>query len=361
MDLTYYTAMIMLAVLSMVVMEICVLSNEMIQLRNKKLFIVLYLLIAIAALCEWSGNYMQGRFYDYRLLHIGVKTTELFIVPFIPICIARIFEKHRSVKLMLGIALVHGVLVLISAFTGFIFYVDETNSYYHGEFYFIYVTVYLMCYALCLYAALGYIAKYQSQGSVFAIAIFVFFLAGMMVTMFVDELKLDFAVLSISAVMLYIVNSETIQQTDGLTHLINRRGYDNYLQHRQDPCVVVFLDVDNFKMVNDVYGHSYGDECLLKISQAILRTFRSRGKCFRVGGDEFAVISKASYEEVKELCEKLDERIHALQKEYEGLPKISCGYAAYNPENGPISDTVKEADEMMYKNKIHHHKGGDFY
>ena len=57
--------------------------------------------------------------------------------------------------------------------------------------------------------------------------------------------------------------------------------------------MVFLFDVDAFKAINDTYGHQYGDECLHTIAAAIRETFSSVGLCYRIGGDEFCVLSEA--------------------------------------------------------------------
>jgi len=347
----YYTATIMIAVASMIVMEICVSSNDMMYINNKKVFSRLYLMIICASLFEWMGNLMQGVYPALQPVHIMVKCAELCLVPFIPLEIARVFTKSKRLTYCFWGAGIHAVLVFISTFAGFIFYVDAANVYHHGTFYWIYVVAYLSAYVVCFVAAIKYVIRYQYQGSAFVIGIFLFFMFGMIATMVIDGIQIDFVVLAVASIMIYIVNSDAILQTDSLTGLINRMGYDSYTQQIKDSSIVLFFDLDDFKRINDTFGHAYGDRCLIIISRLILKRFRGVGKCFRIGGDEFCVIMNGDYTEAAKQMHLFAMDMDAVRKKEKNLPYVSIGYSQYDPINGVVTDSVKEADEMMYKFK----------
>ncbi len=112
------------------------------------------------------------------------------------------------------------------------------------------------------------------------ISIVVFMLSGIVIQSIYSELKVDYAIMSVNAIMLYVFTLEMIQQTDQLTELINRRGYENYITHLDDECIVVFFDIDKFKEANDVNGHAYGDVCISRVGRAIKKIYYRYGKCF---------------------------------------------------------------------------------
>lgn len=85
--------------------------------------------------------------------------------------------------------------------------------------------------------------------------------------------------------------------TDGLTELLNRTGFDRQMErylegNQKKPCVVMLMDVDNFKFLNDIYGHSVGDQGLCHLARSLEQTFSKNAIIGRNGGDEFCVLLK---------------------------------------------------------------------
>ena len=146
------------------------------------------------------------------------------------------------------------------------------------------------------------------------------------------------------------------QQNDELTGLINRRGYEIFIAHIEEPCVVMTFDVDNFKMINDKYGHRFGDFCLREIGSAIRQIYSKYGICFRIGGDEFCMITKRTVDEIEEVNSKYFSYLEQRRKNEARLPYVSLGYVFYNPQADTIEEAYEEADKMTYQFKKEHKK-----
>lgn len=150
---------------------------------------------------------------------------------------------------------------------------------------------------------------------------------------------------------------------DPLTGLLNRRAFQNELerwlrhaQRYQRPLSLLFIDVDRFKAVNDVYGHAIGDAYLTIIAQGLEQVLRSSDLVGRLGGDEFAVllpetVSAAAVEVAKKLLHRLSQS--ALQCADQKLAiSISVGIASF-PEHGPaLGELIGCADAAMYEAKM---------
>ena len=91
-------------------------------------------------------------------------------------------------------------------------------------------------------------------------------------------------------------------QLDALTGLLNQSSYLHRTAEmtRRGGMLVVF-DVDNFKYINDHYGHLQGDVCLAEIADCIKKAYASYGYCYRIGGDEFCVLLKDTRREAADL------------------------------------------------------------
>jgi diguanylate cyclase (GGDEF)-like protein len=99
---------------------------------------------------------------------------------------------------------------------------------------------------------------------------------------------------------LIVTRLQQLALRDTLTGLGNRRFFDDAIQkalqlteRKQQPLVLILLDLDNFKQVNDNFGHHAGDEVLLAVADAMRSTLRASDNLFRFGGDEFAVLLTA--------------------------------------------------------------------
>jgi diguanylate cyclase (GGDEF)-like protein len=144
--------------------------------------------------------------------------------------------------------------------------------------------------------------------------------------------------------------------TDFLTGLYNRRYFYNYVKENciGKPISLIFMDLDNFKRVNDTYGHQAGDDALV-LTADILRKNCNDGLIVRNGGDEFIVVINNSAD-----IDKLEERTKHLMSDFETAFKndkrfvnvsASMGLSAVNKlgENGNnIDEIIKKSDAALY-------------
>ncbi len=145
-------------------------------------------------------------------------------------------------------------------------------------------------------------------------------------------------------------------ERDALTGVLNRRGYHtviNRLSLETFPVALLLIDVDNFKTINDTYGHSMGDEALKDIAQKLLKTFRNTDITSRIGGDEFAVILSEVTAENRSAIEK---KINALNEQLQApdsddFPKLSLSVGCAFSAVGYNDHLFNEADGNMYHAK----------
>jgi diguanylate cyclase (GGDEF)-like protein len=144
---------------------------------------------------------------------------------------------------------------------------------------------------------------------------------------------------------------------DPLTNLLNRRGFREEIERRRkDTTALIFLDLDNFKEINDRYGHQVGDECLRHFARELAGVFRAEDSLFRWGGDEFLVLCRdldpfAAWERIEELRRRI-----AKSPEQAPPSRISAGVAILTPERDPEA-VLAEADERMYADKSRRRPG----
>lgn len=163
----------------------------------------------------------------------------------------------------------------------------------------------------------------------------------------------------------------TYQAThDALTGLVNRTEFESRLSRLIDSArsyderhALCYMDLDQFKLVNDTCGHTAGDELLRQLSQLLLDTIRNRDTLARLGGDEFAVIIEhCSIENAQRVADSLLQTIQNFHFSYENHTfniGISIGLVEINELSGDMSEIMKNADVSCYtakemgRNRIH--------
>ena len=154
--------------------------------------------------------------------------------------------------------------------------------------------------------------------------------------------------------------------TDDLTRLYNRRGFmalaDQHLRlarrHGKD-AVVMYVDMDDFKQLNDRFGHAAGDRALMAVSRLLRRTVRDCDVVARMGGDEFTILAlDANGEGARIIQKRLDERLALFNASGE-LPmalSLTVGHTLVRPtDSSSVSDLLARADQLLYARKRRRH------
>ena len=141
---------------------------------------------------------------------------------------------------------------------------------------------------------------------------------------------------------------------DALTQLYNRAGYDLLVKNLdQQSTMMLLIDLDRFKKVNDEHGHHVGDLVLQKVARTIVRYFRSEDYICRVGGDEFVILmTKADLSQYKLLEMRVAAINKALTDTSDGLPPITISAGvAYGDKNMDPDELFDRADRALYNTK----------
>ena len=164
------------------------------------------------------------------------------------------------------------------------------------------------------------------------------------------------------------VELKELAHKDGLTKLYNRYGFDEMAEkmiskNPKEHCVAVLLDVDDFKLINDMYGHAYGDKALISLAENMQKLFPSSALLGRNGGDEFCILlPNCTMEEIKEALIEFTKTPKTFS--YKGQTYsfcISLGYAEYPNNAIERSQLMRCADTALYEVKLHGKNGCKAY
>jgi diguanylate cyclase (GGDEF)-like protein len=156
--------------------------------------------------------------------------------------------------------------------------------------------------------------------------------------------------------------AEWIAHTDPLTHIGNRRSMTrevhlqvSHARRTQDSFIIVLGDIDNFKAINDDYGHDYGDYVLISTATLISNSLRQHDHVARWGGEEFMILlPNTQADKGLQIIDRLREKIasnthHYKGKEYPGIT-MTFGLCQYD-NNYDINDCINGADQALYQGK----------
>jgi len=143
--------------------------------------------------------------------------------------------------------------------------------------------------------------------------------------------------------------------TDSLTKLHNRRAFEEVaskLLKSQVPFSIVLLDIDNFKKINDTYGHNVGDETLLFLANQMKDGTRLQDECCRYGGEEFIMLlPETGVQEAWIIADRLRKNLSEQVGPTGGIITISAGISTFPQDAANLVDLILEADKRLYKAK----------
>lgn len=285
-------------------------------------------------------SYLWPLFTEYKLNSSEIKLKKLAILSGIPLALT-------------------SIAIVLTPFSGFLFTITEDNRYTRTELNFLLPTV-----LICIYLMLGIIKVYihrRSKGKymIFPVIYFVTPIAiAITVQAFIYGISLIYIGIAIGLTGIYLSTQSESAYIDQLCGVYNRRYYNDYIrafcnsQNKSSAISGALIDMDNFKPINDNFGHDVGDEALMKFSAILRKNMSDIGFVVRYGGDEFILISdqaegaveKAVSDIQKELCE-----VNASGENRYNL-EFSHGISSITADSSS-DDFLKTMDSRMYEMK----------
>lgn len=147
--------------------------------------------------------------------------------------------------------------------------------------------------------------------------------------------------------------------TDKLTGLRNPRGFISDAERIWSLAIrhghttsLAYLDLDNFKQINDDYGHAEGDILLKMVADVLVKSFRSTDILARLGGDEFvALLPESDRNAAEEVSERVRTELHRIVREHGRSISISIGVVVMRIPYPTLDQALKAGDELLYRAK----------
>ncbi|QHT45309.1 EAL domain-containing protein [Bacillus sp. SB49] len=150
---------------------------------------------------------------------------------------------------------------------------------------------------------------------------------------------------------------EVLSRYDSLTGLLTRNYFSDILPGAlEESAILLLFDIDNFKMINDSWGHAKGDELLRQFASYLRKTF-AKQECVlsRISSDEYAVLIRSSIT-LEDVCLLGEQIIHSMRRPFiiegkEFYTTVSIGIATSTPDSGDAEEVLRRADAAMHKAK----------
>lgn len=365
-----------ICILGLIIGIFAIRENELFSIKKKCMFVVLAFVIIFEISSDTLLLLINGKNILSDPICTLLKAIELIVVPIIP-TIFSVIITHKNFwkkirKVFIAIIALNTAFQLMSFVLPISFQYQNT-FYSRTQYTYIYITLIVLSTILFLICASKTFVQ-STKISYTLVSSVVLVLLGMLFRMLHIDSNADWMCITLAYFIFLFYFSSTYLKVDPLTSLLNRKAMDSRIEKINYDTAIIMIDANNFKEINDTYGHIAGDKALTRIAKAIYITFENYGYCYRIGGDEFCVILKRNalsklvdetenfdtYNAIGGLIAKLDEQMEIEAQKYPMLSDgLACGFGIYktvaNSEELDTYKTVEEvkkiADERMYKKK----------
>ncbi|WP_312643272.1 GGDEF domain-containing protein [Hydrogenoanaerobacterium sp.] len=317
-------------------------------------YVTVIILTVIVIIAEISTSVLDVLGEAFRIPNIIANIVGFSLSTCIPVLLAVIFDEklYGKIKYICIPIALNFVLLISSAWTGWVFFVSMHNQYTRGPLFGVYIITYLFGILLLMISNHHQSLQFQDTERAFLVMLYAIIFIGTTVQILFPFIHSTWHCVTLVLVMYYLFQRESQFKYDIVTGLLNRQSFENRLEklRETDHAVIILFDLDEFKKINDTYGHAKGDYCLKTAAGIIKNSFKEKGWCYRIGGDEFCVLAPNICEDA--IHESIEIMLQSLKKAREAdpmIPNISYGYSIYSKsEQRDILLLFQEADEKMY-------------
>lgn len=264
---------------------------------------------------------------------------------------------HRSIFLALPI-LINFFLVVSSLNNGNVFYIDSENIYHRGPLFLLTVLISYSYLILGCFWVISHRKKILKGEFVPFLAFGFFPLLGGIIQILFYKILLIWSSAAFSLVVVYIFLQKRMIHLDYLTGAWTRESFFGYFHQRYsqtyEEVPMIFVDIDNLKMINDKYGHIEGDYAIKKSVNIIKNSLRKTDIITRYGGDEFIItLDVEKTKDVERILERINRSFEKYNKYSNKEYKLSVtfGHGSYSKNYETLEKFIGIIDNKMYENK----------
>lgn len=330
-----------------VVLSITSFSSKKATIRYSLLLVSIFLLSIVVFAEFYLEPVKENKTARLILMAIRYSAT-----PFVLALVIMVLVSHQRYFVFIP-ASVLLVLDIVSIFTGIVFGINEEHKLVRGPLGFL---PYIVCGLYMIF--LIYLLIKRSNKRLIEIAPIIFLAVALtsgVIFPFVfgsQFAQIFCTIIAVSLFIYYVFTILELTKKDALTGLLNRQAY--FVETRRDYksiTAIVSLDMNELKVINDMYGHAAGDEALITLSLCFAKACRKRQSAYRMGGDEFVIVCrKTPKEDVLALVERIKKSV--AETKY----TCSIGYSIHEEGAIKLDDLLKESDERMYLDKSEYYK-----
>lgn len=326
------------------------LNNPLFSKRQIRLFIIA-ITVNLVMLAIISADYLladAGIKYEYAWAWRRITSFLNFAAaPLVPLLLLKIFDKTLNKSRYYIPIIINALLCFASMFFRIIFFITTENKYSRGPLFFLPFIISVFYILLMMTKPASTHSNSKRAERIFLLGVIA--LIGLCMYFEIAEgyrfLSWDGAALAFILYCLLLTLHCFI--VDPLTNAYNRLMYSRALAGFGRGCeyVIAMLDINDFKTVNDKYGHEAGDEHLIKFAETVMANLPKGAVLYRIGGDEFAALYK------KGDAVLMDTALEAAREQLsvKGI-YFALGIAQHHPGED-MDDAIKRADERMYLDK----------
>lgn len=327
------TSCVIFLIISIEIITVLINGSSHINICINKLFSTLFFLISPIPLYMWDKYlYIQIE----KIKKINILKVKYFKIPLF----------------------INTVLLIINLKFNIIFSIDKNNFFQNekfsiipfliGTFYYISIYIFLVKHKHTI----------PNDIYIFISIMYIFPFTASVLELFIPELLLTWGSVTTVLIFSYILLQQELFETDPLTGAFNRNFFNSFVSKTNKFTMnlsklgAINIDLDEFKSINDTYGHKVGDDVLKNFVLLLNKAFKKKSKIIRMGGDEFIIIiENTSNEEIISHIRFLNIITEVYNSVNKYPIKFSYSYCIYSNDFNDIYDFFDHIDNKMYQNK----------